>query len=530
MSRRFRPENFLGKSENALQRIIRQIRCAWILSAVILLTACAARFERTAVPAQLLEEPVYSNCCQGLKSFAAGDYIASQAAFDRVLDIALPSNRQLVFLGVYYGVRSRLMTGRKASADSLYDNWRSLLPPDQINDIEFVLGRISPQPARSQLAREEPAARTLGVILPLSGQFSEFGTAILEGIKLAVEQYNANVSEENRAELKVVDDGSNQIRAASLGRELASNTSIVALIGSHGDATSMAISLIASAEGIPLICPTASAPGLDNLGPLVHIINRTDPSLAAGLAEYAVDKLGYQTFAVLAPDDEYGSLLADTFVKTLTERGAAVVSSQRYGWEIKNFENQMNLLRRYLPDALYLPVHANEITQVAAQVYYYGLNQVHLLGTELWNNERIIRMGGEYVNGVVFLAPFYEESASLRWKEFKMIYESAYRRPVNRFSALGFDSASLLLSAAERLPTSRSLLAERLNSTKSHPGSMGVYTIDATGQVKRDAFILKISDGNIIPALTSGAIDSSLGRPTPSGLPAGTDTRLQDSP
>ncbi|MBN2288538.1 MAG: ABC transporter substrate-binding protein [Candidatus Glassbacteria bacterium] len=498
------------------------MRLILVFSSLLLLTACAGEFERTSTPAAgLPDESAWRMLRRGLASFSAGDYPASQASFDKVLEAASPGDSQLVFLGVYYGVRTRLMDGRQASADSLYDNWRRSLPGGQTDEVELVLGRIRLQPGLAELAGKEPKARTIGVILPLSGQFSEFGQAILEGIKLAVEKYNDDRPPENQAGLRVVDDVSDQIKAASLGRELASDSSIVALIGSYSDETSMAISLVASAQGIPLVCPTASAPGLDHLGPMVHIINRTDPHLAATLAEFAVDKLGFQTFAVLAPDDEYGMLLTDTFADALRQRGAALVSLQRYGEEITNFENPMNLLRRYLPDAVYLPVHSSEITQVAAQVYYYGLDQVNLLGTELWNNERVIRMGGEYVDGAIFAAPFFQESADLRWSEFKDSYESTYRRPVNRFSALGFDSAELILEAASELPAGRRLLAEKLNSTERHQGAMGVYTVEPNGLIKRDAFMLQISGGTIVPAQIPEVPQDSLEDPQPLESPAG---------
>jgi len=497
---------------------------------VILLAACTPESKRTTTRTDLLEDSAYRSLRQGLKSFADGDFSGSRAAFDRLLEAAEPGDSQLVFLGVYYGVRSRMMAGEKLSADSVYDRWRLSLPRSQLTEIELVLGRFSPKPEEPELSRVEPTARTLGVVLPLSGKFAEFGTAILEGIKLAVQKYNEGVPEEHHAELKVVDDASDQIKAANLGRELASDSSIVALIGSYGNETSMAISLVASAQGIPLVCPTASAPGLDHLGPMVHMINRTDPGMAEKLAEFAVEKLGFQTFAVLAPEDDYGNLLADTFSRAIVSRGAVVVSSLRYSGEVKNFENQMNLLRRYLPDAIYLPAHLNEITQVAAQVYYYGLDQVSILGTELWNNERVIRMGGEYVDGAVFVAPFYAESPSLHWNEFKDIYESAYRRPVNRFSALGFDSADLLLSSAAKLPTSRSRLAEKLNSVKEHPGVMGLYAVEPGGQVKRDAFVLEISGGKIIPAGIPGTPADSSDQSAPSDTTAPGETPIRNNP
>ncbi|MEA2062465.1 MAG: ABC transporter substrate-binding protein [Gemmatimonadota bacterium] len=492
---------------------------------LFLVPACCGPVARQSAPpsrpAHPLEDQAWSIFRQGVRSFEAGDFSASRISFDRVLDLCRSAeNRQLVFLGVYYGVRSRLASGRESAADSLFDQWQSSLPEGQVTELEWILGRTSQEP--KPYGDDRFTGRTLGIILPLSGKFAEFGAAILEGIKLAVQEFNQDLPEHQQALLKVLDDASDQIRAASLGRELAADSSVVALIGSHGDETSIAIGLVASAMGVPLVCPIASAPGMDHLGPMVHIINRTDPELAETLAVYAVDKLGLQTFAILAPDDDYGSLLTETFSGALAGQGAVVVASQTFNSEAKSLESQMNIIGRYMPDAIYLPAHSNAITQIAAQVYYYGLNDARLLGTEYWNNERVIRMGGEYVDGAVFAAPFFQHSPLLRWGEFKDLYESVFLRPVNRYSALGYDATGLLLSAAVSLPIGRNRLAGKLNSIEGHPGVMGVYDIEPGGLVRRQVFMLGISGGSIVPAQALETQADSLEQTAPPGsTPAG---------
>ena len=264
---------------------------------------------------------------------------------------------------------------------------------------------------------------------------------------------------------------------------------------------------MASSTGVPAICPIADAPGLDNLGPLVHVLNRSDPGLARSLARFAVEKLKIHTFAILASDDERGSLLAAAFVHEVHASGGVIVSNQRYSGQTSTFENQMSLLQRYLPDGLFLTAKSDEITQLASQVHYYGLSSIQLLGLEYWDSERVIRMGADYVDGAIFTTAFYQSGEGLRYSEFKQLYESRYRRPVNRYSAYGYDAASLVLEAAGSLPASREKLSQRLNGISEYAGAMASYSIDKSGQVRKKSFVLQLLRGEIIPARPAESLE-----------------------
>jgi branched-chain amino acid transport system substrate-binding protein len=476
-------------------------RWACLLSIMVLSTGCGGAGVRTEGRATRPDTDGYDFLKQGIQHYSAGRYEQAIPAFDRLLAKAAPQDSQLVYLSVYYGIRSRLATGKDLSADSLYDSFQRTIPGDQHRELEFLLRRIKAPPKGEQYPSEERLiAYKLGVILPLSGQFSQFGKAILEGIELAVEEFNRNLQEGREVILDIRDDSSDPIRTAILGRALAADSTVAGLIGSYENETSLAIALVAAATGLPLVCPTADAPGLDYLGSMVHVLNRTDPELARELARFAVDGLKLHTFAILASDDERGNLLADTFARAVRESRGVVVSNQRYSGQTSTFENQLNLLQRYLPDAVYLPAKTNEITQIASQVYYYGLGDVRLLGAEYWDSERVIRLGGEYVDGAVFASAFYAEGEGLRWKEFKELYETTHRRPVNRYSALGYDAAAIILAAAGSMPSHRQLLARNLNRFLHFSGAMGIYSVEDSGLVRRKVFILELSQGNVVPA------------------------------
>jgi branched-chain amino acid transport system substrate-binding protein len=476
------------------------IFCAVLIS--LLAIACAPAVRQATNPSAAARPvlPVEAILLRAVDQYEKANYQRTVELTDSLARLVATADSQYNYLRSYYGLHARLQLGQEAEALSSYlEQSESLIPAIQFSELR---GIASGKSESSQQAPEAgPAvAHRIGIILPLSGQFFEFGEAILEGAKLAAEQFNKQAGAGVQLELVVRDDAGDPVRAATLGRQLATDSTVAALVGSHGDEATLSLALVSAAQDIPLVCPTADAPGLDGIGSTVHVLNRTDPQLSATVADAAVDLLRLHTFAVVAEDDERGELLARGFIDRVKAAGGTVVSDLRYLPEASNFENQMSLIQRYLPDAIYLTAKSDMITQLASQVHYYGMGDVQLIGGEYFDSERVIRMGGDYVDGGLFSSPFYSDSEKLCWQEFKQQYEDLYRRPVNRFSAYGYDAVGLVLNALESLPVNRGKLAETMRSGKSYSGATGVYSVDGDGRVDREYFVLRLASGNILPA------------------------------
>lgn len=469
----------------------------WV-GALLLISACGPATSQS--PRQSAALPVVGQkaaLIRAVDAFAGGSYQRALQLVDSLVPHIAYADSQLNYLATYYGIRARLAAGvDTADAKDFLAARTSLVPANQLQDLEFLLSPEPTEPGRQDLGPQ--VAYKIGVILPLSGRFYEFGEAILQGAKLAVEQFNRGA--DVKVELDVRDDAGEPVRAASMGRRLATDSTVAALVGSHGEEASLSLSLVSAAQNIPLVCPTADAPGLDDIGNTVHVLNRTDPQLAATVADASVRMMGLHTFAVISEDDERGRLLAGGFIDNIRKAGGAVVASLSYPEETSNFENQMAIIQRYLPDAIYLTAKSDMITQLASQVHYYGMGGVQLIGGEYWDSERVIRMGGDYVDGGLFSSPFYKESELLRWQSFKEEYESLYRRPVNRYSAYGYDAVGLILNSLERVPASRMGLARNIRSGAKYHGATGVYSVGEDGRVQRDYFVLRLASGNIVPA------------------------------
>ncbi len=481
----------------------------FILTAALTL-ACgpASRQSVLQAPAPGMRDTRFNKLMSATDAYQDSSYQRAIAILDSLLPLLAPTDSQLTYLSVYYGIKSRLSAQRDGQGiESFFERHAGSIPQSQQSELKNLLHVAD---SSHQQAAVPATAYRIGVILPLSGKFFEFGEAILEGVRLAVDEFNATSSGQP-LELEVRDDAGDPVRAARFARELATDSTVAALVGSHGNEVSLSLALVSAAENIPLVCPTADAPGLDAIGSTIHVLNRTDPRLSSTVAEAAVKMLGLHTFAVLAGDDERGVILAEGFLRQVKAAGGSIVADLRYPDETSNFEDHMALIQRYLPDAIYFTSKSDKITQLASQVHYYGMGAVRLLGGEYWDSERVIRLGADYVDGSVFATPFYKDSDLLRWQQFKQHYESTYRRPVNRFSAYGYDATGLVLSGVESLPTSRAALEQTLRSGGKYKGATGIYSmVGDDGKVERHYFVLQLASGNIVPARqVQAAVDSA---------------------
>ena len=447
-----------------------------------------------------------------LKQYASGQYRAAAGSSIALIDkisaktLISPLDSQYVFFGLQLAMISFSQTDAQEAADSAYEKYSQLVPESQIDYLKAVRNIITGAEEENPLGPE--VSNKIAVVLPLSGKYSEFGEAILEGIHLAISEYNTGKSAGDTVEVGIFDDMSDQFRASSTGQKIAADKNYFAMLGSHGRETTLSLALAASSYGIPLIAPSSYGMDMADLGEMVYAINRLDNSMLEELVRFARDSLDYQMFAVLAPDNEQGKVHAEMFRRAVEAAGGNLVADLRYNIENNDFSLQMNLLRRYLPDALFLPAQAQDITQVASQLAYYGLVDVRLLGTQEWMGERVRRMGGKYVEGALIVSSWYEDSDQLRWAEFKDIYEKTYLRPVNYYSALGYDAASILLGGL-KLPTNRLAVSEKIKALDSFTGAVGIYSGSRTGSIDKKSFILEIYQGNVIPALSNHAANTT---------------------
>jgi ABC-type branched-subunit amino acid transport system substrate-binding protein len=206
-------------------------------------------------------------------------------------------------------------------------------------------GHLLAEDARERVEAIEAAGYgdeiRIGCLLPLTGRYERFGRRVLNGVELAM-----SLSEEDGngalppVTLMVADTASDPDKTAAALRELDRNR-VTLVIGPLATAKSAAAA--AQESGIPIIVLTQED-GLPAAGSYVFRNFITPRLQVEALADYAYERLGVRRYAMLYPDEPYGSAFMHLFWDALLAREASVTGLEKYDPAHTDFSDSIKKL------------------------------------------------------------------------------------------------------------------------------------------------------------------------------------------
>ncbi len=182
-------------------------------------------------------------------------------------------------------------------------------------------------------AKATPAPVRIGAIYNLTGNQAPLDSPSLDGARLAVERINAHGGLMGRRVELLERDG--QTSEANVRRAAASlvASGVSAIVGLSDTDQVLAAASIAARAGVPFVTSGATSPRLTQQVPnWLFLACFGDNAQAAASAQYATDRLGARTAAVLYDRDlEYARLLARYFERSFRAQGGQVLVSADYG-------------------------------------------------------------------------------------------------------------------------------------------------------------------------------------------------------
>ena len=336
----------------------------------------------------------------------------------------------------------------------------------------------------------------IALLMPLSGEGSSFGRQVSQGAHLAFDRFSEMHS--NSPELVDFDTGGSPTRLTELMQSLAANPSCIAILGPLTSSATLAAASIAERENIPLLSPTATSGEVDDIGSPVFRLVVSEGNQAAAVAEYAVRNEGYTRFGIIYPHTAQASGETEQFRAVVERMGGTVVSSQGYQPGDTDFRTQITALKANSPQAVFLPVSAWDAVQIAPQLKFYSL-EVPLFGTSGWDDDLLLRHGGEYVEGAVFTVAFGLASLYPETARFVYNYNRSYEQEPTTIAAQGYDASCMLLDAWEQVSNpSRSRIARKLSSMAPWYGASGRCVLGNDTETRVSWPMMTVVDGEIL--------------------------------
>ncbi len=350
----------------------------------------------------------------------------------------------------------------------------------------------------------------IGVLVPLNGANAKYGAMIVRGLNMAISEWNAK-SPDHKITLVIRDAGSEPASAVASYRELTQKEGVLAIIGPLGIQAAKEVMPLANRDGVPLLALTQKEDAPSEQTFVLHLLIDSR-ALVRSLVRYCREKLKYERFACLYPDDRYGQKLAKIFSETVQEQGGTILASASYKERSTDFteplQKLLNIAKKNSPvaptegtpfEALFIPDQVQAVSLIAPQLPYNNIVGVTLLGTNLWSEAPLVQAGGVYVEHALFATSFYAESQNPRVKAFREKFESLYNAPPSYLEAQAYDALMLLLQSrqAAGTPISRDSVFQVLLHAKGFKAVAGNYTVNANGELERQYNILQVVNGQL---------------------------------
>ncbi len=361
----------------------------------------------------------------------------------------------------------------------------------------------------------EPAF-TIGVIEPQSGKNAERGKAEIKGIELANSIYN-NVDGYKVNLVKV--DTQSTVGATETAIQALIEMKPVAIIGSCGDASSLAITDYIDDAQIPTITPSATNPLITQNSAYYFRACLTESQMGEGLAEYAYNALGSTKIGVVSiKNDTSTSALLDGFYSKIRElagkKSKAIAASAEITSDEEEMKKALRDIRSAGVDVCFVSMGAEEMDTFFTNAEAMGLKGVTFLGTKSWGDEAFISMMSKH-NGIKVVFPYEtvlskpgdsEDSQSEEGQKFRIEYASRYGDadiPTDN-AALGYDSYLLLINAIHNAKSLEGpAIREAIWNFDGLKCATGVFSFDKTGNVVRSVTLATIRDGKAVLEYTT---------------------------
>ncbi len=347
--------------------------------------------------------------------------------------------------------------------------------------------------------KNEPAKAEsvmIGEFASLTGNQATFGQSQHNGLKLAIDEINANGGVlGKKINLMTEDDQSKSEEAATVVQKLINRDNVVAIIGEVASSNTLAAAPICQNEKIPLLSPASTNPKVTEIGDYIFRVCYIDPFQGTANANFAYNTLHAKNVAVLKDNrNDYSVGLAKYFDSTFTALGGTIIDETTYSNGDKDFNAQLTSLKGHNPDAIFIPGYYTDINLIAIQARDLGITCT-LFGGDGWDSPELIGgKGKEALENCYFTTHCSMDDTNATVQNFVKQFKAAYGTTPDAIAALGYDAGKIMIDAIRRANSvAPDAIRTQLAATKGFPGVTGNITIDPRRNATKPLVVLKIS-------------------------------------
>ncbi len=344
----------------------------------------------------------------------------------------------------------------------------------------------------------------IGGIGPITGDASEYGIAVRNGIQIAIDEINeAGGINGVQIEYNFQDDEHNAEKAVNAYNTL-KDWGMNILIGNVTTAPCLAVAPLTAADNMFQLTPSGSSTEIiksDN----VFQVCFTDPNQGVGSAQYIGSNALAEKIAVIYnSSDVYSSGIYEKFREEAANQSFEIVAETSFTNDSKSdFTVQLQQAKDAGAELVFLPIYYQEASLILTQAEAMDFHPLFFGCDGLDGILAIEGFDTSLAEGVVLLTPFVADAEDERTQAFVSKYMETYGSIPNQFAADAYDAVYIVKAAIEASGATPqdgySAVCDKLVA------AMPTITVDgltgdgmtwlATGEVSKDPKAMVIEDG-----------------------------------
>lgn len=349
-----------------------------------------------------------------------------------------------------------------------------------------------------------PEEILIGGLAPLTGDVAQYGIASNNGSKLAVEEINKAGGILGKQIKYIPYDEQGDATAATIAYDrLVNEDGIIALIGDITTVPTIAVAQKAVEDGIPMITPTGTGASITQAGKNIFRACFTDPYQGELMANYAKEKLGASSVAVLYDTgDDYSKGVAEAFWATADSLGLTRTDMEGYQHGASDFNAQLTKIKAGNPDVVMVPGYYGDGAMILTQARELGIT-AKFLGSDGWDGllNQVDPSNYGVLNGAYYCTQYSLREPGEKLKGVMDAYLDFYADTdaegeyLNMFAILGYEAMHIMAAAiAEAGSVDSDAIVAALNNL-DYQGVSGSIAYKGGQDPAREAYIVEFVDG-----------------------------------
>ncbi len=344
----------------------------------------------------------------------------------------------------------------------------------------------------------------VGVFNSLTGMYAFGGVPIQNGMRLALEQANAQgLPGGNKFKIIEADTAGDKGQTINLVNQFVKRDNAMLILGPTVSADALGAAPVANDLKVPILA-IGSSPGILATGPWAFKIQATPVDIMGFLGKLAVEKLGVKRIVLLYDQSSDGYIgQKEALGDYLTKAGVTIAADEKFVSSDSNFIALATKIATTPTDAIFIAAPAEVSANLILQIRQAGLDpKVKFVGPSTLGSAGFVKAGGKAVEGTYFVSDYSPNDPSPMNQAFVKDYQAKYKSVPDNWAAMGYALGQVAVQAVKNAGPNpdRSKIRDELAKLNKVPMVLGngTWSVDAGRNPSYGGVLLQVKAGNFV--------------------------------